>query len=200
MKIRDVCLREPTSPDVLSSWPMFQRDLRRTGAVPHVDEDRDGVQDARDACPGTPSGTVVNAQGCGIEQLCPCDRNWRNHSEHIRCVIASAWDFYRAGLIDAAKRKAIVAAAARSGCGRWSRSSEAPWLHFSPQTRDERRRDGIRVVVAGDAAPANRCIVEVSNDLIHWKPLAGEALVGDEIAVPISSAVEARFYRVRVGP
>ncbi len=179
-------------------WPMFQRDLRRTGAVPPVDADRDGVPDARDECPDTPSGTVVNAQGCGIAQLCPCDGNWRNHSEHLRCVIANAWDFYRAGLIDAAKRKTIVAAAARSHCGRRPRSSDPLLLHFSPQTRDERQRDGIRVVVAGDAA--GRCIVEVSNDLIHWKPLAGEALVGDEIALPISSVVEARFYRVRVSP
>jgi hypothetical protein len=156
------------------------------------------VPDPRDACPDTPSGTVVSAQGCGIAQLCPCDGNWRNHSEYIRCAIDNAWDFYRAGLIDGAKRKAIVAAAVRSDCGRRSRSSEPPSLHFSPQTRDERQRNGIRIVVAGDAA--GRCVVEVSNDLTHWRPLAGEALVGEEIALPISSAVEARFYRVRVSP
>jgi len=109
-------------------WPMFQRDLRRTGAAPITDNDRDGVPDARDECPNTPTGTVVNAQGCSIAQLCPCDGNWRNHSEYVRCVIDRAWDFYRAGLIDRRERNVAVATAARSDCGRPPRFPRRPFL------------------------------------------------------------------------
>jgi len=179
-------------------WPMFQRDLRRTGAVPPLDADGDGVPNDRDQCPATPSGTVVNAQGCSIAQLCPCDGNWQNHGEYVRCVIEHAWDFYRAGLIDGAKRKAIVAAAARSDCGGRARSREPVLLLSARQTREEFQREGMRIVVAGEAE--GPCVVEVSNDLIHWKPLAGEALIGDEITLPLSSGVQATFYRVRVSP
>lgn len=32
-----------------------------------VDSDRDGVPDGADACPGTPSGAFVNAQGCELD-------------------------------------------------------------------------------------------------------------------------------------
>jgi hypothetical protein len=56
----------------------------------------------------------------------------------------------------------------------------------------------MRVVVGGEAV--GRCAVEVSTDLIHWKPLAGEALIGDEIVLPVSSVTQATFYRVRVSP
>jgi outer membrane protein assembly factor BamB len=179
-------------------WPMFQRDLRRTGAAPSVDADGDGVPNGRDVCPDTASGAVVNAQGCSIAQLCLCDGNSRNHGEYVRCVIDHAGDFHRAGLIDAAERKAIVAEAARADCGRPARSREPVLLHLSRQTRENSQREGMRVIVAGEVG--GHCIVEVSNDLIHWKPLEGEALVGEEFALPVSSGVKATFYRVRLGP
>ena len=39
------------------------------GGVPVADADKDGVADADDACPGTPTGEPVDAQGCGPSQL-----------------------------------------------------------------------------------------------------------------------------------
>jgi OOP family OmpA-OmpF porin len=41
-------------------------DARGCGEPPPLDGDADGdgVQDSRDACPGTPAGTVVDARGC----------------------------------------------------------------------------------------------------------------------------------------
>src|SRR5262249_23579407 len=38
---------------------------------PTPDSDGDGVVDSADLCPDTPSGAVVNVNGCSIDQLCP---------------------------------------------------------------------------------------------------------------------------------
>ncbi len=82
------------------------------------DSDRDGVPDDRDACPDTPAGAVVNAHGCSIAQLSPCDANWRNHGAYVRCVIRSAVQFQRQHLITSAERRAVVRAAIHSDCGK----------------------------------------------------------------------------------
>src|SRR6266404_3549261 len=48
------------------------------------DRDFDGVPDASDVCPNTPPCSVVDANGCSIDQLVPCEGpatggSWKNH-------------------------------------------------------------------------------------------------------------------------
>jgi hypothetical protein len=83
-----------------------------------VDADQDGVPDSRDRCPNTPLGEVVNAEGCSVWQLCPCEGPWRNHGDYVGSVMATAGQFYRAGLLTLEQRVAIIREAARSACGR----------------------------------------------------------------------------------
>ena len=80
------------------------------------DCDGDGVRDGQDLCPGTPPGTVVDANGCAIVQFCPCTNNWQSTREYVRCVRDAAAGFVRAGLISEAERQAIVAEAERTNC------------------------------------------------------------------------------------
>jgi len=87
------------------------------------DQDFDGVPDAVDLCPDTPPSTVVNAQGCSIEQLVPCagpasGGAWKNHGAYVSVVAQVAQEFVEEGLISAADRAAIVVRAAQSDCGK----------------------------------------------------------------------------------
>jgi hypothetical protein len=88
------------------------------------DSDNDGVPDDQDQCPNTPPGEVVNAQGCSISQLVPCEGpreggTWRNHGEYVSAVARVSRDFKRkSGLITADERAQIMRAAANSDCGR----------------------------------------------------------------------------------
>jgi len=67
----------------------------RAGAVVHTggpDADGDGVLDAVDACPDTPAGDLVDAQGCSV---CPCDATaggaaWTSHRAYLACVTVAA--------------------------------------------------------------------------------------------------------------
>jgi hypothetical protein len=82
------------------------------------DEDNDGVPDDRDQCPGTMAGEVVNAHGCSIAQLSPCEGPWRNHAEYVRSIMRTSTAFYRAGLITRREHQAILRAAIQSDCGK----------------------------------------------------------------------------------
>ena len=86
------------------------------------DADGDGVPDDRDECPGTMTGAVVDAHGCSIEQLAPCNGprgggTWRNHGEYLQAVASAVRDFLGQGLIDGQKARNIFTAAAQSNCG-----------------------------------------------------------------------------------
>lgn len=82
-----------------------------------IDTDGDGILDEDDDCPNTPAGEVVNASGCAISQLCPCETPWKSHGAYVRCVAQAAEDFVVAGLITEEDKEAIVAEAAESNCG-----------------------------------------------------------------------------------
>jgi hypothetical protein len=84
---------------------------------PDRDIDNDGVLDTADLCPGTLPGAPVNAQGCSIAQLCPCDAAWKNHGAYVAAVVHTAKEFVAAGIITEAERDAVIAQAARSSCG-----------------------------------------------------------------------------------
>src|SRR5438874_140273 len=83
-----------------------------------TDLDGDGVPDAVDACPDTPPCSVVDAQGCSIDQLAPCagpafdnGGGWKNHGQYVAAVSQAAEEFLAQGLISADQKDAIVAAA-----------------------------------------------------------------------------------------
>jgi hypothetical protein len=91
----------------------------RLGAT---DLDGDGVPDSLDNCPNTPPFTIVNADGCSIEQLVPCNGpasggKWKNHGAYVSTIAHVANYFLAQGLISEDQKDAIVAAAAQSNCG-----------------------------------------------------------------------------------
>jgi hypothetical protein len=83
-----------------------------------IDSDNDDVWDLSDECSDTPPGEAVNADGCSISQLVPCDGPWKNHGEYLARVIATVAQFQRQRLIRPAEARAIVREAARSDCGK----------------------------------------------------------------------------------
>ena len=88
------------------------------GQILPLDSDGDGVVNYLDHCQDTPRGAIVNANGCSIEQLCPCDGPWRNHAEYIMCVRETAREFSGTGLITDGERRRVLLRAAKSHCGR----------------------------------------------------------------------------------
>jgi hypothetical protein len=89
--------------------------------VPDPDQhdlDQDGAADACD----DEVGDVVNADGCSISQLAPCQHTasgdkWKNHGTYVSSVAHAANDFVADGLITEAVKDAIVSAAGQSACG-----------------------------------------------------------------------------------
>ena len=92
------------------------------GDVCDSDDDNDDILDADDACPGTPNGEIVmdvgEDMGCSIDQLCPCDNDWKNHGAYVSCTAHAADGFVNAGLISDTEKGEIVSEAAQSGCGK----------------------------------------------------------------------------------
>jgi hypothetical protein len=82
------------------------------------DDDNDGVADAADACPSTAAGAVVNAGGCAIAQLAPCDGGWRNHLAYVLATTRAVAAFVLAGLISPLEGIRIIVEAVASSCGR----------------------------------------------------------------------------------
>src|ERR1041385_4588275 len=85
------------------------------------DIDEDGVPDSQDKCPDTAPGSIVNADGCSIEQLSPCHGPWKNHGQYVSSVIKTTAKFLRDGLITSSERNKIIREAARSSCGQRSK-------------------------------------------------------------------------------
>jgi hypothetical protein len=86
--------------------------------VGEPDEDNDGVPDSLDRCPGTPPGAIVNAEGCSLEQLVPCDGPWKNHGQYVSAIAHASKEFVEQGLITEQQQEDIISAAARSDCGK----------------------------------------------------------------------------------
>jgi hypothetical protein len=86
------------------------------------DADGDGVLDVTDTCLGTSKGAIVNAQGCSIEQLCPCSGpasggSWPAHGPYVACVKNAIRDFLLALLLTPQEARAIASDAVHSDCG-----------------------------------------------------------------------------------
>lgn len=82
-----------------------------------ADSDLDGVLEDADACPGSAIGAKVDASGCSVAQLCPCDATWRNHGEYVSCVSHTSRDFVAGGFLLKAERSDLISDAAGSSCG-----------------------------------------------------------------------------------
>jgi hypothetical protein len=87
-----------------------------------TDLDGDGVPDALDACPNTPLCTIVDGNGCSLDQLAPCagpasGGDWKNHGQYMSAVAQALEQFLAQGLISSDQKDALVAAAAQSPCG-----------------------------------------------------------------------------------
>ena len=87
-----------------------------------MDSDGDGVADTLDACANTPLCSIVDAEGCSLDQLAPCDGpasggEWKNHGQYLSSVAQAASQFLAAGLISQSEKDAIISAAAQSPCG-----------------------------------------------------------------------------------
>jgi len=86
------------------------------------DQDFDGVPDSADACPNTPPCSIVDANGCSIDQLAPCDGpasggKWKNHGQYVSSVAKAVNEFLAQGVINETQADAILSAAAQSNCG-----------------------------------------------------------------------------------
>lgn len=98
--------------------------VARLSIIAALDSDRDGVpDDPTDQCPGTADGAVIDAQGCSIDQLVPCDGPtsggyWKNHAQYVSAVDETAGVFLENDLITIDQKRAIVKAAVRSSCGK----------------------------------------------------------------------------------
>jgi hypothetical protein len=86
-----------------------------------ADSDFDGVPDSVDACPNTPPCTVVDASGCSLDQLAPCEgpggAGWKNHGQYVAALAQAVNEFLAQGIISESQAEAIVTAAAQSPCG-----------------------------------------------------------------------------------
>jgi hypothetical protein len=86
------------------------------------DQDFDGVPDAADLCPNTPPCTLVDANGCSLDQLVPCagppsGGTWKNHGQYVSSLSQAVNEFLSQGIINESQAEAIVSAAAQSPCG-----------------------------------------------------------------------------------
>jgi hypothetical protein len=156
------------------------------------DSDDDGVADTHDLCPNTPRGEVVNADGCAIAQLCPCEGPWMNHNAYVRCVGDNAFAFLTAGLITEARQSEIVQTARDSNCGR-----RHPRLIMAPQAAGEIQANGCDLILDGDGPVT--CVIDCSDNLLNWRPISTNLLDGIAITIRDSTTAGAplRFYRIQ---
>ena len=89
-----------------------------TAHIRQVDSDNDGVPDSRDHCPDTLPNSVIDRNGCSIEQLAPCEGNWKNHGAFLNAFKAVTAEFLRCGLINILQARQLNYLAAQSDCGK----------------------------------------------------------------------------------
>ena len=87
------------------------------GDVCDEDVDGDGVVNPNDACLESSPGEPVESTGCSIDQICPCENNWKNHGAYVKCTAHTSEDFVEAGLITLEDKDSFVSSAAQSTCG-----------------------------------------------------------------------------------
>lgn len=98
------------------AWPIEQ-------VVAPADTDADGVIDKLDRCPETPADAIVNAEGCSIDQLVPCEGpttggSWKNHGKYLSAIRTIVTTFVEEGLLKETEGEELLATASRSDCGK----------------------------------------------------------------------------------
>ncbi len=116
-------LRAPNEP-----YLAFDYALLDTNEI--ADADKDGIPDPLDNCITTPNTDQADSDGDGIGDACdesscepqplacPCDGDWRNHGEYVRCVAEVAQAYFKDGLIPARDKQRLIKAARGRECGR----------------------------------------------------------------------------------
>jgi hypothetical protein len=83
------------------------------------DDDGDGVTNENDECEDTPDGEIVDpSNGCSIEQLVPCDGDWKNHRKYVKASAKVLKKFKKKGLITKSEKKVLQKEKKRSDCGK----------------------------------------------------------------------------------
>jgi len=82
-----------------------------------ADCDYDGVPNGHDVCPASPPGSVVDATGCSIAELVPCDGPWINHKVYVKSFTEVAMRFWKEGKLTVGERNRLIKQAEDSSCG-----------------------------------------------------------------------------------
>ena len=90
--------------------------------IPDPDADADGVPDDEDECPDTPPRATINASGCSLDQLVPCEGPasggvWRNQGEYVAARLRVIQQFRKEGLLNQRQAQALFLEAIQSNCG-----------------------------------------------------------------------------------
>jgi CubicO group peptidase (beta-lactamase class C family) len=107
------------TPVTISGSDVTGVDFTSVADVIDDDIDDDGVLNENDDCEDTPVGEIVNpSNGCSIEQLVPCNGNWKNHGQYVSASTKVLKSFVRQGLITKKGIKAFMKKKASSDCGK----------------------------------------------------------------------------------
>ena len=108
---------------LVSNASQVDFDLDGLGDACDLDADNDGVPNQSDNCPNTMVSNVAGADGCSIQQSCPCagpkqtNDKWRNHGQYTSCMSKASAQLVKENLHTSAERSELLADAAQSSCG-----------------------------------------------------------------------------------
>lgn len=170
-----------------------------------ADADCDNIPNGSDVCAATPAGSVIDAQGCTVEQACPCSGpltggSWANHDAYVTCVTDRADELLSAGTITAGDRTFIIADAAASNCGG---GNSVPDLVNDPASTDACHEILVDVLDndsdVEDGAGANLAITGVSGALFGAAVVVNDAGVDKILYTPATglSGIETLIYTVQ---
>ena len=100
-----------------SNYPAGELRGQICPSTPDGDCDSDGVPNAQDLCPSTAPGSAVDATGCSIDQLVPCNGPWKDRKEYLKAFRETAMRFWKEGRITVAQRNTLTRQAEASSCG-----------------------------------------------------------------------------------
>ncbi len=87
--------------------------------TPDNDDDSDGVTNGNDKCLDTPFGEIVYpSNGCSIEQLVPCDGDWKNHGKYVSALAKTTNRFVEQGLLTEDEKDVLMGEMVSSDCGK----------------------------------------------------------------------------------
>jgi hypothetical protein len=99
-----------------------QEDFDDDGEGDICDDDIDGdgvLNDDDNECGFTPVDEIVDpSNGCSIEQLVPCDEDWKNHGKYVSALAKTTNGFVEQGLITEEEKDDLMEEMASSDCGK----------------------------------------------------------------------------------